>query len=280
MPIRARPEVRGLPNEPAHILVDPCTDRTIDGDSTRVIENLIACQPSDIDPSYFRTVQEYCTPWMRHQVAQWLLEVCESEDCSPPCYPQAIQLFDRFLSKQSVPTTQLQLLAATCLFIASKVRESCAIPISSCVFYTDNSITSSQIREMELIVLLKLRWQVLSVTAYDFLRPIMHRIRLNADQIHRVRNRSRFLVDISCLEESLIAFAPSILASACIAISLKGIRLRGYRGHDLARFVSRRTQIDVGGLRECHEVLQNCIERWRNDEDQENTPQQVNQVWF
>lgn len=98
------------------------------------------------------------------------------------------------------------------------VRESCAIPISSCVFYTDNSITSSQIREMELIVLLKMRWQVLSVTAYDFLRPIMHRIRLNADQIHRVRNRSRFLVDISCLEESLIAFAPSILASACIAI--------------------------------------------------------------
>mgnify|MGYP000130760892 CR=1 FL=1 len=57
---------------------------------------------------------------MRHQVAQWLLEVCESEECSPPCYPQAIQLLDRFLSKQSVPTTQLQLLATTCLFIASK----------------------------------------------------------------------------------------------------------------------------------------------------------------
>jgi len=71
---------------------------------------------------------------------------------------------------------------------------------------------------MELIILLKLRWHVLSVTAYDFLRPIMHRIRLNIDQIHRVRNRAQFLVDVSCMEESLLAFEPSILASACIAI--------------------------------------------------------------
>jgi len=56
MPIRARPEVRpGLPT--GSLLVDPCADRAIDGDSTRVITNLIASQPTDIDPSYFDTVQ-------------------------------------------------------------------------------------------------------------------------------------------------------------------------------------------------------------------------------
>lgn len=70
------------------------------------------------------------------------------------------------------------------------------------------------------------------------------------------------------------------LTKIFIFFSLKGIRLRGYRGHDLARFVSRRTQMDVSRLRLCQEQIQRSIERWRNDEDQENTPQQVNQVWF
>lgn len=59
MPIRARPEVRPTSTEPTsgNILVDPCADRSIDGDSTRVIANLIASQPTDIDPGYFETVQ-------------------------------------------------------------------------------------------------------------------------------------------------------------------------------------------------------------------------------
>lgn len=57
---------------------------------------------------------------MRQQVATWLLEVCEEEDLRPPTFPQAIQIFDRFLSNQAVSASELQLLAATCLFIASK----------------------------------------------------------------------------------------------------------------------------------------------------------------
>ena len=57
---------------------------------------------------------------MRHQVAQWMLEVAEAEALTPSSYPQAMQMLDRFLSAQSIPTTQLQLLAATCLLIASK----------------------------------------------------------------------------------------------------------------------------------------------------------------
>ena len=77
-----------------------------------------------------------------------------------------------------------------------------------------------------------------------------------------------------------------------IVLSLKGIRMRGNRGRrsretgdgtsgsDLARFVARRTQIDVAQIRACHETLQNCISRFRSTEEEQNTPQQVNQVWF
>ena len=86
------------------------------------------------------------------------------------------------------------------------------------MFYTDNSITEPQIRDMEVIILLKLKWEVLSVTAYDFLRPILYRIRLNPAQLIRVTNRARFLIDICCLEEILIPFKPVMVALSCIII--------------------------------------------------------------
>jgi cyclin D2 len=307
MPIRARadpsraarPAAPSRPRTPPALplagneLVAPIPDRAIDGDSARVIDNLVRAQPTDIDAQYFETVQEHCAPWMRHQVAQWMLEVAEAEALTPSSYPQAMALLDRFLSAQSIPTTQLQLLAATCLLIASKVRESAALSIASLVFYTDSSITPTQIHEMELIILLKTRWAVLSVTAYDFLHPIIHRLRLGVEQVHVVRSRARFLVDISCLDESLLSFRPSIIASSCVVISLKGIRMRGSRGRrgresgdgasgsDLARLVARRTQLDASQIRACHVTLQNCISRFRSTEEEEqNTPQQVNQVWF
>uniref|UniRef100_A0A1A9WIP4 Cyclin N-terminal domain-containing protein n=1 Tax=Glossina brevipalpis TaxID=37001 RepID=A0A1A9WIP4_9MUSC len=49
---------------------------------------------------------------------------------------------DRFLSTKSVRKTHLQILAAACLLLASKLREpSCrALSADLLVFYTDNSI--------------------------------------------------------------------------------------------------------------------------------------------
>jgi hypothetical protein len=60
MPIRAGPS-RQISNEPLRpedqVLVDPCYDRSIDGDSLRVIQNLITAQAIDIDADYFQNVQ-------------------------------------------------------------------------------------------------------------------------------------------------------------------------------------------------------------------------------
>ena len=71
---------------------------------------------------------------MRQQVATWLLEVCEEgEGLAPGVFPQAIHIFDRFLSKQDVKATELQLLAATSLFLASKGLLTSLLMTESCV---------------------------------------------------------------------------------------------------------------------------------------------------
>ena len=57
---------------------------------------------------------------MRNEVAQWLLEVAELEECCGSVFPGAVQLFDRYLSKVSILPCQLQVTAITCLLIISK----------------------------------------------------------------------------------------------------------------------------------------------------------------
>jgi len=54
----------------------------------------------------------------------------------------ALNYMDRFLSSKSVRKTHLQILAAACLLLASKLREpSCrALSVDLLVVYTDNSI--------------------------------------------------------------------------------------------------------------------------------------------
>ena len=93
-----------------------------------------------------------------------------------------------------------------------------AIPISTCVLYTDDSVTVEQIQEMELIVLVTLRWEVLSVTPLDCAGPILERIRLSDEIRLRAKKRAAILLDLAALESSLLHFSSSTVAAACVII--------------------------------------------------------------
>lgn len=72
--------------------------------------------------------------------------MCEEEGCAEPVLPLAVNLLDRFLSKCYVPKKFLQLIAADCLLIASKIRQSLPIAINTLCYYTDHSVTPSQLK--------------------------------------------------------------------------------------------------------------------------------------
>lgn len=71
------------------------------------------------------------------------LQVCEENRCQEEVFILALNYMDRFLALTHIPRTQLQILAAACLLIASKLREPSVrgLPADILVFYTDNSIT-------------------------------------------------------------------------------------------------------------------------------------------
>ena len=116
--------------------VQSSVDMTLLAD-TRVVANMMAderdCQLTD----YCNNGQQpMIKPHMRKIVADWMLEVCEDQQCVPHVFHTAVNYMDRFLSAaaaggQSMEKRHFQSLAAGCLLLASKFSEVTFVDIAS-----------------------------------------------------------------------------------------------------------------------------------------------------
>jgi cyclin D2 len=114
---------------------------------SRVLANILERQQDNKTKTvdYFTTVQTEIKPHMRKIVSDWMLEVCEEQQCQAEVFPLAVNYLDRFLSRVNIEKSQFQLLAAVCLFLASKFKETCPLPAENIVIYTDNSISTYEL---------------------------------------------------------------------------------------------------------------------------------------
>lgn len=74
------------------------------------------------------------------------MQVCEEQQCEEEVFPLAVNLLDRFLAvSKEVNRNRLQLLATACMFISSKLKETCPLSSKMLVAYTDQSITIQEL---------------------------------------------------------------------------------------------------------------------------------------
>lgn len=72
-------------------------------------------------------------------------KVCEEQRCEDDVFPLSMNFLDRFLSLRSISRTQLQLLGAACMLVASKVKETIPLTAQKLVIYTDHSISHEEL---------------------------------------------------------------------------------------------------------------------------------------
>lgn len=82
----------------------------------------------------------------------YLYKVCEDQNCEDQVFPLAVNFLDRFLCTCGISRRQLQLVAAVCLLLASKIRQWHALSVDLLCLYTDHSISPEEMKVRRLKV--------------------------------------------------------------------------------------------------------------------------------
>ncbi|XP_055910733.1 G1/S-specific cyclin-D2 isoform X2 [Eupeodes corollae] len=233
--------------------------------SDRCLEN--ALKAEDKHPtvcSYFKTVQKDITPPMRKIVAEWMMEVCAEQKCQEEVVLLALIYMDRFLSTKSVLKNHLQILAAACLLLASKLREpSCrALTADLLVYYTDNSIIKHDLIQWELYVLSRLKWDLSSVTPLDFLELLLIRLPIRSNKcpdlnVEKVRQHAQAFISLAAKEHYFSIYSASTIAASSIAAALSGLNWHLRTGKNLRYLLNQLT--DLTSVEQ--DYLQDCMSR-------------------
>lgn len=86
-----------IPNIVVTVTVEDPNLQTSNGLLPRLFNN---SKRHAVRGDYLNCIQSEVLPWMRKQLVQWMLEVCEEQKLSIYVFPQATHLLDRYLSGQ------------------------------------------------------------------------------------------------------------------------------------------------------------------------------------
>jgi len=195
---------------------------------SRVFRNMLEIEEFYLAASnYFQMVQQEIKPNMRQIVTSWMLEVCMDQNCHANVFLLSCNIMDRFLSQLAIKKSQFQLVAAATMFIASKLADPCPITGTELVRYTNDTYNLTELLEMELLILSKLKWDLSAVTPYDFLEHLLRQ--LQEDEMQEQSTSNRLLQEdqfkknteriiLNCAQEFRFSlYTPSMLSSAAIA---------------------------------------------------------------
>jgi len=232
-------------------------------DDERTIRNLLHMEDYyRVQSNYFAYVQTEVKPWMRKMLSSWMLEVCKNQSREDDVFVLAMNILDRFLSVQPIGKRHLQLLGTVCMFIAAKLRSAVQFNAETLVIYTANSITIEELLNWEQYVLQKLKWDICSVTPYDFLPYLLNKLNLiNHKNIGNIRQYlSSFIA--ACATEFKFSMLPSsMIASGCLFATIKSLNtLTQFQCEQILLDIHTITGIDFECLRECVEQIEELIE--------------------
>ena len=158
------------------------------------------------------------SPWMRATIIDWLIQLQVGFTLLPETLYLTVAIVDRYLASESeIPCDQLQLLAVTAMFIASKYEESTAPDVSAFAYITDYAFTIKDIIRMELKVLTTLNGYISFPLPLQFLR----RNSKVGDVGQASHTLAKYLLELCLTEYSLSHVRPSLQAAAALCLSLK-----------------------------------------------------------
>ena len=189
---------------------------------SRVLANMLNYEISVSKIDYCSSLQTHIAPHMRKIVTDWMLEVCEDQQCQPEVFFLSVNYLDRFLSTVNIKKNQFQLCASVCILLASKFSQVVPITTEKLVIYTDNSVTVEELRQWEIKILNVLQWELSSVTTHSFLEQFIPGLSLSSKvNIPKVRRHAETIAALAATEYQFILAKQSVIAAAALAAAVE-----------------------------------------------------------
>lgn len=157
----------------------------------------------------------YLRPSMRAILIDWLVEVHEKFQCYPETLFLTINLMDRFLSKNKVTLSKLQLLAVTSLFIAAKFEEVNLPKLSDYAYITDGAASKADIKNAEMFMLTSLEFNIGWPNPMNFLRRISKADRYD----FQTRSIAKFILEFIMCSHKFVDVKPSVTSAMAMFIA-------------------------------------------------------------
>ncbi|XP_055029786.2 G2/mitotic-specific cyclin-B1 isoform X1 [Misgurnus anguillicaudatus] len=154
---------------------------------------------------------------MRAVALDWLMRVQREFKLREETFFMTVNIVDGFLQNNPVPKRYFQLLCVTAMLIASKYEEIYSPTVGDFAFVTDGTYTCADIRKMERKVLKKLNYSLGKPIAPHFL----HRACKVGQASPKEQELAMFLMELAVLDYDLVHVAPSLIAAAAFASSLR-----------------------------------------------------------
>ncbi|XP_029431059.1 G2/mitotic-specific cyclin-B2 isoform X1 [Rhinatrema bivittatum] len=154
---------------------------------------------------------------MRTILVDWLVQVHSRFLLLQETLYMGIAVLDRFLQVQPVGRKKLQLAGVTALLIASKYEEMYAPEIGDFVYITDHAYSKDQIKEMEMMILRALNFDLGRPLPLHFLRRASKACNADVKQ----HTLAKYLMELTLVDYDMVHFLPSEIAAAALCLSQK-----------------------------------------------------------
>ncbi|XP_076853616.1 cyclin Dx [Brachyhypopomus gauderio] len=222
-------------------------------------------------PLYVSLVQR--DPKRREELTKWALEVCCECGCDESVFPLSVSLLDRYLSTTLSLPVSPSCLTAACILVASKLTESETVTADTLCAAAEYEFLSSNLREMERIVLGTLRWDTAAVTPQDFIPHFLSCLEgLQGGDVEvgdfnsTLRRHSDTLAVMCVCDARFLGLPPSLVAAAALNSALRGLERRSQR--EMRRVTSKLAtlcQTDLAVLQCYSELIDGALrERLRS----------------
>lgn len=194
-------------------------------------------------PSDYMGKRMEITEKMRTILIDWLIQVHSKFNLLQETLYLTVYTIDRYLDKENVKRSDLQLVGVTAMLLASKYEEMYAPEIGDFVYITDNAYSKDKIKAMEQKMMKTLQYDFSNALCLQFLRRNSKAGDMSAEK----HTLAKFFMELTLISYKFVCKYPSQIAAAALFLAVKVIdssewtpTLRyysGYSEHDLLPIV-------------------------------------------